>query len=338
VSEGFFSITKLDESELEVARDIFDEGFAEVFRTLLGKVPGGKSEGTRVKSRFFRPKTVSLGVRDDHNVLQGVIFLQVMGSRGMTGPLSLRTAYDTRIAARALSTAALLQGMKLGCKTIESVTFPQSPTHFNNHFSMGEPLFPAPYIVRDVTRPTRAGRGNAKVEFVALSSLAETQRTATIVEMASITNEFSPGFDLGVDAVHVVERGLGETFVAMLGGRVVGFAICHIDPTSEAFADDELLVKHAYITGLGKDASDIFAALIHHVEQVALERGKRAVGLMASSGRRAMLRLLLDRDYVIEQIHQHWAGQCPKPGERMRSMGNDLASIQPTHFGLSELR
>jgi hypothetical protein len=338
MSEGLFSINKLEERDLAVAPDIFNEGFAEVFRTLLGKVPAGRPEGERVRSRFYRPKTVSVGLRDDHHVLQGVMLLQVMGTRGQCGPLALRPAYDTRIAARALITAAVVGGQKLGCNTIESVTFPQSATHFVTHFSFAEPLFPSPYLVKDVTSSTRRSRGNTNVQMVALSSFDEAERTARLLEMASITGEFTPGFDLGIDALHVIERKLGETFVAMLDGGVVGFAICHIDPSSEVFRDDELLVKHAYIKGRDAEASEIFTALLHHVEDIARGTGKRGVGLMTSSGRRSMLRLLLDRDYVVEELHQHWASRCTASGERAKSLGDDLASIQPTHFGTSELR
>jgi hypothetical protein len=338
VSEGFFSVARLEERELDLAAEIVNEGFAQSFRTLLGKVPPGKLEGERVRVRFYRPKTVVVGLRDDHNVLQGVVYLSIMGTRGACGPLALRPSYDTRIAARALLTACLIDGIKAGCTAIESVTFPQSPTHFNNHFNFAEPLFPNPYVVKDVTKPGRGGRGNASYRITPMSSLDEVTKAAKIVEMDAITNQFTAGFALGADALYAIDRGLGETYLVEDGDRVLGFAICHHGPTSESFSDDELLIKHLYIHGLGKEAEVPFTTLVHHVEQVAAERGLRSVGIMVSSGRRSMLRSLLDRDYVVDQVHQHWAGQCPKRGERVRSVGNDLASIQATHFGATELR
>jgi hypothetical protein len=75
-----------------------------------------------------------------------------------------------------------------------------------------------------------------------------------------------------------------------------------------------------------------------HVEEVGIAQRLKTAGLMVSAGRRSMLTALLDRKYVPTEVFAHWAGRCPGPGEPVRSIGSDVASIQPEQFAATEMR
>ena len=199
-------------------------------------------------------------------------------------------------------------------------------------------MFPAPFVVKDMTKRRAGGAATQGLIVLPMSSLDAGRTDRTLGEMARITDRFMAGFDLTLDARHVVGQKLGETLVIVDGDHVLGFAVCHFGAGSEAFADDQLLIKHVYVSESAPNPSAVFGQLLRHVETIAVESGLRTVGLMVSAGRRSMLRFLFDRDYVATEVHQHWAGRCPMPGEPVRSVGSDVASIQPTQFGASELR
>jgi len=349
VSGGFFTTEKLKEEDLSIAVEVINDGFADVFQWLLGKSPPGRPEGERVRERFYRPNTAAVALRAHTGRVEGVCFLQGMGTRGVAGPLAIRPAYDTRIAGRALMTAAVLAGMKFGCKAIDSVTFPQSPTHLTMHFNFCEPLFPAPFLSKDLARlaASRANLGTG-LDVVSLSAMDPATRENAILGTRAVTDRFTAGFDVTHDIRYVLDRNLGDTILVRDSERVLGFAICHYGERSEAFSDEQFLIKHLYVDPqagqesendrASRTSSAVFEHILHKVELAAAERGFENVALMASAGRRSMLRLLLDRGYTADEVHAHWAGRCPEPGQPIRSVGNDLASIRSDHFGASELR
>jgi hypothetical protein len=349
MTSGFFSVKALEESELDRAVAILDEGFADTFESLVGAVPLGKPEGKRVRERYYRRHTPSVGLHGEDGTLEGVCLLSAMGTRGGAGPLAIRPAFDTRVAARALMTSVALGGMKLGCTSIESVTFPQSPSHLVMHFSFCEPLYPAPFVTKSVQSGTAQAirvRGPELGDWVRFSSFTAAEREVVKRAAQKVTGKFTPGFDLSDDLDYVVDRKIGDAFVLRQADDVLGLAVCHYGDRSEAFQDHQLLVKHLYIdpdtqtTLQNPQASplSVFGQVLRHVEGIAKEQGLEEVGMMASSGRRTMLRHLLDWGYGVSEVHQHWAGKSPVAGQPVRSAGNDLASIQTEQFGTTELR
>src|SRR6185295_3918355 len=66
------------------------------------------------------------------------------------------------------------------------------------------------------------------------STLEETRKKAVLVKLRRITNGVYRGLDVGKEIEIVDGLALGDTLLLEKGREVVGFAVCHMPPNSEA--------------------------------------------------------------------------------------------------------
>ncbi len=330
-----FTIELMKAEDVPAVVELENEAFTAIFKKMLGDVPPGRPEGTRVANRFHRPDTVSIVLRDEQGTIQGVEFIKRMGRRGVVGPGAVRPSYQGRKAADALGHDVLKHAWAEGCTFVDSVTFPTSTRHFTWHWPYGVPSMPALFLTRVAMSPRTQARHGLEVQ--AFSSLSEAAQVRALEEMKQITERFTPGFHVTADVHHALRRKLGETLLVREGGRLLGFAVLHHGEGSEAFLDEQLLVQLLFVMPGEPRAEEAFQSLMDRVEELALELKLKMVGAMALSSRRATVETLMARRYRVREIHQHWVTSSGVPGI-IPELVQDISAIRAHEFALSEMR
>jgi hypothetical protein len=331
-----FTIEMMKAEDLPTVVELENEAFATIFKKLLGAIPPGRPEGVRVANRFHRPDTVSIVLRDEQGVIQGVEYVKRMGRRGVVGPGAIRPNYQGRKAGTEVAAGVMTLAREQGSPLIDSVTFPTSPRHFNWHWQFGAVSVPALFVTREAKPPLARVRTGLVVEH--FSSLSEVAQVQALGEMKQITERFTPGFHVTADVHHVLHRKLGETLLVREGGRLLGFAVLHYGEGSEAFMDEQLLVQLLFVSPGEAHGEDAFHMLMGRAEELALELKLSMVGAMALSSRRATREALDERNYQVKEIHQHWVITGGDVSTILPELVQDTVVNRTEQFALAEWR
>lgn len=331
-----YTIETMTEQDLPTVVELENEAFNVTFKQLMGAIPPGRQEGVRVANRFFRPDTVSIVLKDEERRIQGVEFVKMMGTRGVVGPGAIRPGYRGKRAGSAVAAAVVERGRQQGCPVIDSVTFPSSPLHFVWHWQFGAVSVPAVFMVRDLAKAPATGGSAQGLKVERFSELNEARRTEALGAARQVTERFFLGFHLTADIQHVHQRKLGETLLIHEGSRLLGLAICHYGPGSEAFLDEQLLIQHLYVSPGEPRGADAFNALLGRVEELATAMKLQSVAAMALSNRRVTVDAMMERNYNVTQIHQHWVTTGGL--DLLPILTADASTYRADQFALSELR
>jgi len=330
------NIDLLEEREVPEFVEIVNTAFVAAFQRLAGREPPGRRVGDRVRARFHRPDTLVLVARDDGGTLRGVLPLQRCGTRCVPGPLAIAPEWQEpwrRGVAPALVDALLKRAVSWGCGVVDSVTFAQSTTHFALYWKHGAPIFQALLLSRSLGASfTNADDG----AVVGLTALEQGARDAALQAMRGICGRYYDGYDLTADVLHVQHRGLGDTFVMRSEGRVLGFAICHFGPLSEAYGDEQVLVKYLYIDPQSPEPGAACDRLLAGVESHAARAGFTSVALVVSSARRAAVELLLARGYRTIVLESQWLMVPNAPGSDL--MAHAASAFRASQYALADWR
>src|SRR6516225_11684131 len=132
------------------------------------------------------------------------------------------------------------------------------------------------------TRPTptlsSAARGGGKGggRWSRYSELAEADRRPVEAACREVTEALYEGLDLGGEIRTVAARGLGDTLLLWAGtSRLVGFAVCHWGPASEA-GEGCCFVKFGAVRP-EPEACDRFAQLLDACGALAISAGMATV-------------------------------------------------------------
>jgi hypothetical protein len=302
------------ENEIPAFVDLTNSAFASAFNRLLRGAPPGRPVGERVRSRFYRPETDILVLRDLEGRLCAALPLQRCGSRAVPGPLAIaphwQEPWQSEIAPT-LVEALLRRAVEVECAAIDSVTFPHSAAHFALYWRYGMPVFQVLLMMRPL-RPVADAEGpHGLVRFSALSSH---ERGRALASMRDLTEHCYPGYHLSAEIVHVHARGLGETYLWPSADEPLGFAICHHGERSEAYSDDQFFVKYLHVEGHPGASSGAIQDFLPRLETTAAEAGLRSIALMASSARRSSVDALVRRGYRIASIDSQWLMMPKVPG------------------------
>lgn len=266
------NLAPLLESEREQAGAILDAAFADMHRALFGRTPPGRPEGLRVRSRFDRPDTLSVAIRDARDQLRGVCLVQVSGTYAVVGPLAVHPTHDQAGQTFQQVTRFLLaQTSATPIEIADTVTFPHSPLHLKGHWQAFDPLFPAPFLVRRLGRSRAAGPNtrNAGFQVARYGLLPELERSRARAGLAAICEDSQPGYDLTAEVEHVARRSLGDTWVLHARGEPIAFAVCHFGSAGESFMDEQCLIKNLHVIGGHPYAELAFHQLLDAIEHGA---------------------------------------------------------------------
>jgi hypothetical protein len=330
----------MTEADVPAAVQITNEAFRLMFKHLLGHVPPGRAEGDRVAKRFFHPAVKSMVLRDAEGVVQGAAFVHIFGTRSLGGPIAISSRLRAPYAAHELIMACTRLSAESGCRVMDSATFSHSPQHFLFHWRRGgDPTFPAVWMLRPLhAPPVLKTWDTSSIVVTRYSSLSEQQQSEARRDMRRVTETYEPGYDLSSEAQFILAQGIGETYLAALNGRIVGFATTQRGPGSEAFMDEEVHVKFLFVdTSIPfTSASSAFHALLDMVEEDARKGGFQVVTATVSGGRRASVSAMLDRGCEPISIMTEYPEVHRAP--EWHQGRADIHFTSPTQFALAELR
>ena len=300
-----YRVEEMAPSDRAACDALLDATFAATLKRMLGKVPPGRMEGTRITNRCLREGSRVFVIRDDERIVRAVLHLQRAGTRSIAGPLSVDRTWQMpwkHGVAEACLDELMRRAVKEGGGIIDSVTFPHSTTHFDVYWKYGIPVFQAVFFSLS---PAPDGRrlGPAGLEVARFGALSLGEQQGALAKCREVTSAFWEGFDHTADIQHATAQRIGDTLLVHDGGRIVGFAIFHAGPGGEGFFDQQLLVKHLYVHPGAPSPTGAFHALFDELERIAVTSGAVDVSAMASTGRRATIEALRARGYRATQMH-----------------------------------
>ena len=180
-------------------------------------------------TRWPADPTAAFGAEWDGEIV-GSNFATRWGSVGFFGPLTVRPdLWDRRIAQRLMD--PIIECFDTwGVTHAGLFTFAQSPKHLGLYYKYGfRPRFLTAIMSKPVQVTTRR-----KSDWLAYSQISEREREESLKACAALTASIYPGLDLAREILAVQAHGLGETVLLHGGQDLVGFAVCHCGPGTEA--------------------------------------------------------------------------------------------------------
>ena len=300
------NIDVLTEADLPVFSELVTRAFASALEHLVGKIPPGRRVGERVRSRYYRPDTRILTMRDSNGQVVAALPVQKCGTRGIPGPLAIADGWQEpwrKGVGPALLDALMSTMGELGLEILDAVTFPHSPTHFKLYWNYGMPVFEALKLSRPVRRPIGEKAAAGAYRW---SLLTDDERGRALGAVRAISARFYPGFDLAADIRYTHQRSIGETFLFEEAGETAAFAVCHFGESSESYAPEQCLIKYLHVDPRVSQPARTLGRFLEHIEAAAASAGLASVGMMVSTARRAAVDLLLGRGYRILSLDSQW--------------------------------
>jgi ribosomal protein S18 acetylase RimI-like enzyme len=168
----------------------------------------------------------------------GAAVAVMWGTIGLVGPVAVLTSYQNQDIAQQLLTACQ-EFFDENKATLQGVcTYPYSPKHLILYQKFG--YKPKGLVVitgkqldrREIVHATKAAKPGPAVRRY--STLEEAKKKQAMQKIRRMTNAVWRGMDLGKEVEIVDGLTLGDTLLLEKGREVIGFAICHLPPNSEA--------------------------------------------------------------------------------------------------------
>jgi ribosomal protein S18 acetylase RimI-like enzyme len=168
----------------------------------------------------------------------GAAVAVMWGTLGLVGPIAVLTHYQNQDIGQQLL-AACQEFFDENKATLQGVaTYPYSPKHLVLYQKFG--YRPKGLVVvaskhldrRDLihaTKPTRPGLATRRY-----SALEEVKKKPAMLKFRRITNGIWRGMDVGKEVEIVDGLALGDTLLLEKGRELIGFAVVHMPPNSEA--------------------------------------------------------------------------------------------------------
>lgn len=232
--------------------------------------------------------------------LIGTNFATRWGSVGFFGPVTVRPDTWDGGAGQQLVKAACDQFEAWGIRHAGLFTFPQSAKHVWTYGKFGfHPRFLTPVM-------GIAAKAGSDAGYKRYSALSDGERREAETQIRTLTEQLYPGLDLGAEIRTVAARELGDTLLLMEGdSRIVGFAVCHTGPGTEA-GDGNLFVKFGAVVP-GKDADKRFAALLEACIDGAARLGLANVMAGVNTARESAYRQMQKRGFrtLLQGVTMH---------------------------------
>jgi GNAT superfamily N-acetyltransferase len=257
------SIRPLLESDLPEADRIFHLAFG----TFLGLPDPMQFYPDRdyIRPRWKAVPSAAFAAEVDGQLI-GSNLVSRWGSVGVLGPLTVHPNFWNRgVASRLLEPAVQLFD-QWGLKHAGLFTFPHSTKHVSLYQKFGFcPRFLTALMSKEI-QPH-----NSAQKPITYSSLTAAQQTDCLKASRDLTNAIYPGLDLQQEILAVAQQRLGDTVLLWDDSALLGFALCHCGPGTEAGAGT-CYIKFAAARP-GPLAAETFDRLIDACESLALQHG-----------------------------------------------------------------
>jgi N-acetylglutamate synthase-like GNAT family acetyltransferase len=243
-------------------------------------------DADRVRTRF-RAAPERAWVAETGGEVVGAVFATRLGSFGYFGPLAVRPDHWDRGIGKRLMEPVVGVFDAWGVRQAGLFTFASSPKHLGVYQAHG--FWPGS-LVSILGKPVSAAE--------ATYDLASAEPAAD--DVRRLADAVFHGLDLGAEIAAVQEQGLGDTILLRRDGALVGVAVCHCGPGSEA-GSETCYVKFGAVAPGDAAAAD-FERLLDACEAFAERTGLERLVAGVNVGRLDAYRRLLARGFRADLI------------------------------------
>ena len=242
------------------------------------------------RTRWPADPTAAFGAEWNGDIV-GSNFATRWGSVGFFGPLTVRPdLWDRKIAQRLMD--PIIECFDTwGVTHAGLFTFAQSPKHVGLYYKYG---FRPRFLTAIMSKPVQATT-QRNSEWSAYSHISEREREESLNACHALTASIYPGLDVAREILAVQAQGLGETVLVHDGQDLVGFAVCHCGPGTEA-GSQMCYVKFGAVKP-GAAAETRFDRLLSACEELAATRGLARVEAGTNLARHEAYGKLLARGF-----------------------------------------
>lgn len=248
-----------------------------------------RGDASPVRTRYLADPAGGFAAEVDGDLV-GTNFVVDWGSVGFFGPVSVRPDLWDRGIARHLVAAVLDEFARRETRHMGLFTFGHSPKHVALYQRFGFwPRFPIAIMGKPI------GPVVSEVKWSAFSDLPAARQRACLEECRELADGVYPGLDLSREIVATARHGFGETVLLLDGGALVGFAVCHCGPETEA-GSGSCYVKFGTVR-LGPGTPASFDRLLVACEALAAARGMARLDAGVNTARRRAYHRMLESGF-----------------------------------------
>ena len=235
-------------------------------------------------TRWHADPTAAFGAELD-GALVGSNFATRWGSVGFFGPLSVRPDLWDRDIGQRLMAPIMACFRAWGVQHAGLCTRADSPKHLGLYQKYGFwPRFLTAVMSKPVAPGTSAG------SWSRYADMSEHEQAVCVRACRTVTEAIYPELDVEREIRAVHTQALGDTVVLWEEHALVGFAVCHCGPGTEA-GPGKCYVKFGAVPP-GPTAETRFARLLHACDALASARGMARLEAGVNLGREEAYRTL----------------------------------------------
>jgi GNAT superfamily N-acetyltransferase len=220
----------------------------------------------------------------------GSNFATNWGSVGFFGPLTIRPDLWDRGVGKRLMEPVMECFARWGTAHAGLFTFAHSQKHVGLYQRFG---FWPRFLTAIMSKPVEQTRQSS--QWTSFSEVQEGEREATLSACRQLTNEIYEGLDVSGEVNAVATQQLGDTVLLWGDAGLVGLAVCHFGPGTEA-GSGTCYVKFGAARP-GPTAGQNFDHLLRACEEMASKSGlSRLVGGV-NAARHEAYRVMLERSF-----------------------------------------
>jgi GNAT superfamily N-acetyltransferase len=263
VIEQDICVRPLQESDLPTADHIMRLAFG----TFVG-LPEPASfmgDASYVRTRWRADPTLAFGAEVGGELI-GSNFATNWGSVGFFGPLTIRPDRWDRGVGKRLMEPIINCFARWGTKHAGLFTFSHSQKHVGLYQKFGF----WPWFLTAIMSK-RVEPASSRSQWSLFSEVSESEREASLATYRELTDAVYEGLDVSGEIRAVVTQNLGDTVLLWDDARLVGLAVCHCGPDTEA-GSGTCYVKFGAVRP-SPTADQNFNRLLDACEELAAGRG-----------------------------------------------------------------
>jgi GNAT superfamily N-acetyltransferase len=284
------AIRPLREQDLPTA----DRLYRLAFGTFLG-LPNPlrfSGDAAYIQTRWAADPTATFGAELDGELV-GSNFVTNWGSVGFFGPLTVHPDLWERGIAKRLLAPTMDLFARWGTAHAGLFTFPQSPKHIGLYQRFG---FWPRFLTAIMAKPVQPH--DPIPSWSRYSAMPESDRLACMSACRNLTEMIYEGLTVEREIRAVEKQKLGETVLLENHSQIVGLAVCHCGPGTEA-GSGTCSIKFGAVRP-GPQASVVFDRLLEACAALAAERGMTRVVAGVNTGCQEAYQQLLARGFRTE--------------------------------------
>jgi hypothetical protein len=222
---------------------------------------------------------------------------------GIFGPLTVHPDFWDKSIAKLLLNRTMEIFEQLETKHIGIFTFSQSSKHI--HLYQKYDFWPR-FLTAIMSKPVRSEHATndtiRRISWKKYSDIEKEKRREALGNCYSLTDSIYSGLDLKIEILSVANQKLGDTILLIdnKDNKLVGIAICHCGPNTEAGSNTCYIKFGSVISSEDRSESTNFNELIECCEQFAASQGLTKLVGGVNIGNIAAYRKMISKGFRTE--------------------------------------